>query len=114
MPAETIDLSLRRIRDCAALASILKCADAAERRWLGRQIANLLAVLPAAQAELAAYATRAKLPELQELVRQTGMLETVVLELAQTSAAAELCPAALAPDRLEAESRHRLLKPSKI
>jgi hypothetical protein len=32
----SIDLRLRRIRDCGALASLLKCADPSERRWLGR------------------------------------------------------------------------------
>jgi hypothetical protein len=87
MPAEaatwSLDLSLRRIRDCATLASTLKCADASERRWLGRQIANLLTVLPAAQAELAAHSTRVRLPELHELVRQVAMLESVALELAR-------------------------------
>jgi hypothetical protein len=86
MPAEaairSIDLRLRRIRDCAALASLMKCADPSERRWLGRQLANVLATLPAAQAELAAHAPRAHLAELQELVRQVTMLEMVVIELA--------------------------------
>lgn len=86
MPAEatmrSIDLRLRRIRDCGALASLLKCADPSERRWLGRQLANVLATLPAAQAELAAHAPRANLAELQELVRQITMLEMVVIELA--------------------------------
>jgi hypothetical protein len=71
--AWSIDRSLRRIRDCGAL----------ERRWLGRQLANLLSTLPAAQAELAAHSPRANLAQLQELVRQVGMLETVVLELAR-------------------------------
>jgi hypothetical protein len=49
MPADAVwcvDLSLRRIRDCAALASLLKSADPSERRWLGRQLANVLAALP--------------------------------------------------------------------
>jgi hypothetical protein len=86
MPAEaamrSIDLRLRRIRDCSALASLLKCADPSERRWLGRQLANVLATLPAAQAELAAQAPRANLAELQELVRQIAMLEMAVIELA--------------------------------
>jgi len=86
-PAEaaawSIDLSLRRIRDCGALASILKCADTAERRWLGRQLANVLAALPAAQAELAANSQRVSMTQLSEFVRQVGMLETVVLELAR-------------------------------
>jgi hypothetical protein len=86
MPAEatirSIDLRLRRIRDCSALASLLKCADPSERRWIGRQLANVLATLPAAQAELAANAPRANLQQLQELVRQITMLEMVVIELA--------------------------------
>ena len=81
--AWSIDLSLRRIRDCGALASILKGADAAERRWLGRQLANVLAALPAAQAELAANSQRVSMTQLSEFVRQVGMLETVVLELAR-------------------------------
>jgi len=80
--SQTIDLSLRRIRDCAGLASLLKCADPSEQRWLGRQLANVLAALPAAQDELAAQSTRARLPQLKELARQVAMLETVVLELA--------------------------------
>ena len=87
MPADlaawSLDLSLSRIRDCGTLASMLKSADAAERRWLGRQLANVLAALPTAQAELAAQSPRATLPELKEFVRQVGMLETVVLELAR-------------------------------
>ena len=87
MAAETtmwsIDLSLRRIRDCSALAALLKDVDATERRWLGRQIANILAALPAAQAELAAKSQRVDLPKLEELVRQVAMLENVVLELAR-------------------------------
>jgi len=87
MPADaaawSIDLSLRRIRDCGALASILKCADAHERRWLGRQLANVLAALPAAQAELAAHSQRGNTAQLSEFIRQVGMLETVVLELAR-------------------------------
>jgi hypothetical protein len=53
-----------------------------DRRWFGRQLANVLATLPAAQAELAAHAPRANLAELQELVRQITMLEMVVIELA--------------------------------
>ena len=81
--AWSIDLSLRRIRDCGALASIMKCADTAERRWLGRQLANVLAALPAAQAELSANSQRVNLTQLSEFVRQVGMLETVVLELAR-------------------------------
>ena len=81
--AWSIDLSLRRIRDCGALASILKCADTAERRWLGRQLANVLAALPAAQAELSANSQRVNMTQLSEFVRQVGMLETVVLELAR-------------------------------
>ena len=78
----SIDLSLNRIRDCAGLASLMKGADPSERRWLGRQLANVLAALPAAQDELAAQSTRARLPQLKELARQVAMLETVVLELA--------------------------------
>jgi hypothetical protein len=61
----SIDLSLNRIRDCAGLASLLKSADPSERRWLGRQLANVLAALPAAQDELAAQSTRARLPQLK-------------------------------------------------
>jgi hypothetical protein len=57
MPADaavwSVDLSLRRIRDCAA------------------------------QDELAAQSRRANLPQLKELARQVAMLETVVLELAR-------------------------------
>jgi len=87
MPVETagnpLDLSLWRIRDGLALADVLKDAETTQRRWLGRQIACLLARLPAAQAELAAQSLRLRLPELQELVRQVGMLETVVLEMAR-------------------------------
>ena len=87
MPADaavwSVDLALRRIRDCSALASVLKSADAAERRWLGRSLANVLAALPAAQAELGAHSTRVSLPQLEELARQIAMLETVVLELAR-------------------------------
>jgi hypothetical protein len=87
MPADaavwSVDLSLRRIRDCAALASLLKSADPSERRWLGRQLANVLAALPGAQDELAAQSTRVSLPHLKELARQIAMLETVVLELAR-------------------------------
>lgn len=81
-PLRSIDLRLQRIRDCSALASLLKCADPSERRWIGRQIANVLATLPGAQAELAATAPRAQLTDLQELVRQVTMLEMVVVELA--------------------------------
>jgi len=80
---QSIDLSLRRIRDCGALASLLKSADPSERRWIGRQLANVLAALPAAQDELAAQSTRARLPQLKELARQVAMLETVVLDLAR-------------------------------
>jgi len=80
--SRSIDLSLSRIRDCAGLASLMKSADPNERRWLGRQLANVLAALPAAQDELAAQSTRARLPQLKELARQVAMLETVVLELA--------------------------------
>ena len=81
--AWSIDLSLRRIRDCGGLASIMKCADTTERRWLGRQLANVLAALPAAQAELSANSQRVNMTQLSEFVRQVGMLETVVLELAR-------------------------------
>ena len=80
--SRSIDLSLSRIRDCAGLASLMKGADPSERRWLGRQLANVLAALPAAQDELAAQSTRARLPRLKELARQVAMLETVMLELA--------------------------------
>ena len=80
MPSD-VDLRLRRIRDCSALASVLKGAGDAERRWLGRQIANVLAALPAAQGELAAHSTRVDLHELRELTRQVAMLESAVLEL---------------------------------
>jgi hypothetical protein len=87
MPADaavlSMELSLRRIADGSALASLLKSADANERRWLARQLANLLAALPAAQAELAAQSTRIRLPQLKELARQVAMLETVVMELAR-------------------------------
>jgi hypothetical protein len=79
----SIDLSLQRIRDCNALAALMKDADATERRWLGRQLANILAALPGAQAELAEQACRVELPKLKELVRQVAMLENVVLELAR-------------------------------
>ena len=79
----SIDLSLTRIRDCASLSSLMKSADTAERRWLGRQLANVLAALPAAQDELSARAAHASLPQLKELARQVAMLETVVLELAR-------------------------------
>jgi len=51
------------------------------RRSVGRQIANVLAALPAAQAELAAQSTRGSLPHLNELARQVAMLETAVFEL---------------------------------
>ena len=67
----------------AADALLLMDADATERRWLGRQLANILAALPAAQAELAAQSQRVDLPKLEELVRQAAMLENVVLELAR-------------------------------
>lgn len=80
MPAD-IDLRLRRIRDCSTLASILKGAGDAERRWLGRQIANIVAALPAAQAEVAAVSHRVDLREIRELLRQVALLESAVLEL---------------------------------
>src|SRR5262245_51291901 len=79
----SLDLSLSRIRDCASLSTLMKSADTAERRWLGRQLANVLAALPAAQDELATQSPRATLPQLKELARQVAMLETVVLELAR-------------------------------
>jgi len=63
--------------------TLLALADERERRWLGRQIAKLVAALPAAQAELAAHSQRLRLPGLQELLRQAGALETVMLELAR-------------------------------
>ena len=85
MPADSlfasVDLSLPRIRDCTALAFLLTNADAAERRSIGRQIANVLAALPGAQAELAAQAPRASLSRLKELARQVALLEATVLEL---------------------------------
>lgn len=68
--------------DIATLASILKGAGDAERRWLGRQIANVVAALPAAQAEAAAVSHRVDLREVGELLRQVAMLESAVLELA--------------------------------
>ena len=77
----SLDLSLSRIRDCSSLSSLVKSADTAERRWLGRQLANVLAALPAAQDELSARSHG--LPQLKELARQVAMLETVVLELAR-------------------------------
>ena len=79
----SLDLSLNHIRDCASLSSLMKSADTAERRWLGRQLANVLAALPAAQAELSANSQRVSMTQLSEFVRQVGMLETVVLELAR-------------------------------
>ena len=72
MPAD-IDLGL--------LACVLKGAGDAERRWLGRQIANIVAALPAAQAEVAAVSHRIDLREVRELLRQVAMLESAVLEL---------------------------------
>jgi hypothetical protein len=81
----SLDLSLNRIRDCASLSSLMKSADSAERRWLGRQLANVLAALPAAQDELSEQSApqAVSLPKLKELARQVAMLETVVLELAR-------------------------------
>jgi len=79
----SVDVSLSRIRDCGALASLLKSADPSERRWLGRQLANVLAALPAAQDQLAEHSPGVHLPRLKELARQVAMLETVVLELAR-------------------------------
>jgi hypothetical protein len=43
----------------------------------------VLAALPAAQAELSANSQRVNMTQLSEFVRQVGMLETVVLELAR-------------------------------
>lgn len=67
--------------DSSALASILKGAGDAERRWLGRHLACILAALPAAQAEAAAVSHRVDLREIRELLRQVAMLESAVLEL---------------------------------
>jgi hypothetical protein len=75
----SLELRLQRARDCSASASVLRRASCDERRWIGRQIANVLAALPAAQAELAS------LPEsraLEQLLRQVGHLETILLDLA--------------------------------
>jgi hypothetical protein len=87
MPADaavwSMELSLQRIADGSALASLLGSADSSERRWLARQLANLLTALPAAQAELAAQSTRISLPQVKELARQVAMLQTVVMELAR-------------------------------
>jgi hypothetical protein len=67
--------------DPRLLASILKGAGDAQRRWLGRQMANILAALPAAQAEVAAVSHRIDLREARELLRQIAMLESAVMEL---------------------------------
>ena len=75
---------MRTQADTAAWSiDLMKCADTTERRWLGRQLANVLAALPAAQAELSANSQRVNMTQLSEFVRQVGMLETVVLELAR-------------------------------
>ena len=66
----------------SALESILRTADATERRWLCRHLANVLAALPAAQAEAAAHSPRVRLPQLNELARQVAMLEAAIDELA--------------------------------
>ena len=63
------------------VASILEGAGDAERGWLGRQIASVIAALPAAQAEAAAVSHRFDLREVRELLRQVAMLESAVLEL---------------------------------
>ena len=76
-----IDELILRTRDCNRLAAILNSAGESERRWVGRGIANLLAALPGAQAELAPQGN--KLPHLEDLVRRVGMLESVMLELAR-------------------------------
>ena len=68
--------------DPRLVASILKGAGDAQRRWLGRQMANIVCALPAAQAEVAAVSHRIDLRELRELLRQVAMLESAVLELA--------------------------------
>jgi hypothetical protein len=67
--------------DPRLLASILKGAGDAQRRWLGRQIANIVAALPAAQAQAAAVSHRIDLRDVRELLRQVAMLESAVLEL---------------------------------
>jgi hypothetical protein len=66
-----------------AAETIVQDVDATERRWLGHQIASILAALPAAQSELAARSQRVDLPKLEELVRQVALLENVVLEVAR-------------------------------
>lgn len=63
------------------LVSILKGAGETDRRWLARQMANVIAALPAAQAEVAAVSHKVDLPEARELLRQVAMLESAVLEL---------------------------------
>ena len=68
--------------DSRLVASILKGAGDAQRRWLGRQMANIVCALPAAQAEADAVSHRIDLRELRELLRQVAMLESAVLELA--------------------------------
>lgn len=80
---DSMELRLRRARDCSTTASILRRASHDERRWIGRQIANVLDALPAAQAELAALPPEKRLIALEHLLRQAGMLETIVLDLAE-------------------------------
>jgi hypothetical protein len=70
-----------RIRDCSALVALLNSAGPVERRWLVRQLANVLAALPGAQDELAAQPLRPTLSQLKELARQVAILETIVHEL---------------------------------
>jgi hypothetical protein len=72
-----------RIRDCSALVALLNAAGPGERRWIVRQLANVLAALPGAQDELAAQSARPGLPQIKELARQVALLETVLLELAR-------------------------------
>ena len=87
MPADAVVLSVDlprcriRIRDCSALVALLNSAGPVERRWLVRQLANVLAALPAAQDELAAQPLRPSLSQMKELARQVAILETIVLEL---------------------------------
>jgi len=79
----SLELRLRRARDCSASASILRRASSDERRWIGRQIANVLAALPAAQAELASLPEDKRLDEVKRLLREVGKLETILLDLAE-------------------------------
>jgi hypothetical protein len=72
-----------RIRDCSAPVALLNSAGPVERRWLVRQLANVLAALPGAQDELTARSVPPGLPQIKELARQEAMLETVLHELAR-------------------------------